>query len=62
MDKRAEQGEPTYRAVCTWCGVLIRRTDTKPSRGMCLKCFARMLQEHTRPFQSGDKTYRASDR
>ena len=62
MSRKAEQSAPVFQAVCTWCGVVIRRTDTKPSRGMCLRCFARMLREHTRPFQSADKPYAASDR
>jgi hypothetical protein len=46
MSAEGENQEPGFKVECTWCGRVIRRTDTKDSHGMCLKCYARMLGEH----------------
>lgn len=51
-----------YKVECTWCGVIIRRTNVKDSHGMCLKCYARMLGEHGRAHEQGNVPRWASDR
>jgi hypothetical protein len=51
-----------YREICTWCGVVVRRLDTKNSRGMCLKCYARMLSEHQRSSPTLPTNFRRSER
>ena len=51
-----------YRVVCTWCGDVIRRDSPKESRGMCPKCYARMLSEYTRPLLQGRHSSEASER
>ena len=55
------QGRPDYKVVCTWCGGLIRHSNVKDSRGMCLKCYARLLDEHLRPRRAASQA-RASER
>ena len=62
MNNESGQGETRYQKVCTWCGVIIRRSDSKSSRGMCLKCFARMLSDHQRSNAQPSKTYKHSER
>ncbi|MDQ3805365.1 MAG: hypothetical protein M3416_16235 [Acidobacteriota bacterium] len=47
--------------VCTWCGALIRHNHVKDSRGMCLECYARLLNEHFRPLRAAGPT-RPSER
>ena len=62
---RAEVTEKTalnFKVECTWCGGIIRRTSAKDSRGMCLKCYARMLGEHGRPGNQNYMPRWASDR
>jgi hypothetical protein len=51
-----------YQEICTWCGVVVRRLDTKNSRGMCLKCYARMLSDHQRSAARLAGTFRHSER
>ncbi|HEV3469126.1 MAG TPA: hypothetical protein VG148_07380 [Pyrinomonadaceae bacterium] len=46
------QRATNFRVVCTWCGGLIRHSHVKDSRGMCLECYARLLNEHFRPFRA----------
>jgi hypothetical protein len=62
MRKKAGQTETAFQAICVWCGIVIRLNGAKPSRGMCLKCFARMMREHTRPVQHDGNSHGASDR
>jgi hypothetical protein len=62
MSKKTARNEAVFQEVCVWCGAVIRLNGAKPSRGMCLECFARMVREHTRPFQRDDKSQAASDR
>jgi hypothetical protein len=62
MSKKVGQTAPVFREVCVWCGVVIRLDDKKPSRGMCLKCFGRMMREHTRPFPRDDNSHASGDR
>ncbi|HYE65830.1 MAG TPA: hypothetical protein VD966_09605 [Pyrinomonadaceae bacterium] len=62
MNRKAAQDELKFLVVCTWCGVIIRRTSAKDSRGMCLKCYARMLNEHGRAHEQGAAPRWASDR
>ncbi|HEV2913576.1 MAG TPA: hypothetical protein VGX92_09875 [Pyrinomonadaceae bacterium] len=54
MGSRAiEQSGLCFKVECTWCGTIIRRSNVKDSRGMCLKCYARMLSEHGRSHEQG---------
>ncbi|HEY0006950.1 MAG TPA: hypothetical protein VGB17_19375 [Pyrinomonadaceae bacterium] len=63
MNKEFGQQNLNFQVVCSWCGHLIRRTSAKDSHGMCLKCYARMLQEHNRsPAREGQAPRRSSDR
>jgi hypothetical protein len=55
------QGRSDFKVVCTWCGGLIRLSNIKDSRGMCLQCYARLLNEHLRP-QGASSSARASER
>lgn len=55
-----EQDGLNFKVECDWCGVIIRRSNVKDSRGMCLKCYARMLSEHGIP--GADTPRWASDR
>lgn len=48
--------EGRYRVVCTWCGAVIRHGSHQESRGMCLRCFARIMDEHSRPQAQGVAT------
>ena len=56
------QGGSNYRVICEWCGGVIRHNNSKESRGMCLTCYARMLQEHQRAYQLDHRQARASER
>jgi hypothetical protein len=58
----AESERFSYKVVCTWCGSIIRHNNSKDSRGMCLKCYARMLSEHNSAYQQRDRRLNASDR
>lgn len=51
----------SFKVVCVWCGGLIRHSSVKESRGMCLECYARLLNEHFRP-QQANAPLRASER
>ena len=51
-----------FRVVCTWCGDVIRNNNPKESRGMCARCYARMLSEYTRALQQTRTTPEASER
>ena len=42
----------SFKVLCVWCGGLIRHSNVKESRGMCLNCYSRMLNEHFRQHQS----------
>lgn len=59
---RDVKGVMGFRVVCTWCGDVIRRDNPKESRGMCAKCYARMMAEYTRPLQQSRNTPGASER
>jgi hypothetical protein len=56
------KGRARFRLVCVWCEDVIRRNNPKESRGMCAKCYARMLSEYTRPLQQGRNLSEASER
>jgi hypothetical protein len=63
MNKEEGLTGTIYQEVCTWCGVVVRRLDTKNSRGMCLRCYARMLSDHyQRSAPTQPKTFRHSER
>lgn len=50
---RGQRERAAFKVVCVWCGGLIRHSPVKESRGMCLACYARMLNEHFRQHQAG---------
>lgn len=60
MNREAERNGEQFKVVCTWCGVVIRRAQAKDSHGMCLRCYARMLDE--RGHAHGDVPRWASER
>lgn len=62
MNKEVRREGLVFKVECTWCGVIIRRTNAKDSRGMCLKCYARMLSDHARSHETGNAPRWASDR
>jgi len=57
-----EQAGLNFKVECNWCGTIIRRSNVKDSRGMCLKCYARMLSDHVRPLEDDHTPRWASDR
>ncbi|HYY57069.1 MAG TPA: hypothetical protein VE842_07020 [Pyrinomonadaceae bacterium] len=57
-----ERAGSGFKVECAWCGIVIRRSNVKDSRGMCLKCYARMLSEHGRSHEQGRMPHWASDR
>jgi hypothetical protein len=62
MNREVGRERLTFKVECTWCGAVIRRNSVKDSRGMCLKCYARMLSEHVRSQESAASTRWASER
>lgn len=63
MGREAEaQNRISFKKVCSWCGVIIRRDTDKDSHGMCLNCYARMLSEHGRSQMQEHTARWASDR
>jgi len=62
MARAMEQENLNFKVECTWCGSIIRRSNVKDSRGMCLKCYARMLSDHGRPLEHEHAPRWASDR
>ena len=48
MKSRTSREHSEFKVTCVWCGGLIRHGNVKESRGMCLICYARMLNEHFR--------------
>ena len=63
MQRVEHVSESMFKVVCNWCGIVIRRNSAKESRGMCLKCYARMLGEHGHAHeQQGHRPRWASDR
>ena len=52
-----------YKVVCAWCGGVIRHDHVKESRGMCLECYARMLNDYNRRgFTAAGPATKASQR
>jgi hypothetical protein len=62
MSKDLGQERLVFKVECTWCGTIIRRNSAKNSRGMCLKCYARMLSDHAHSHINGSAPRWASDR
>jgi hypothetical protein len=62
MDREAGNEDLKFKVECYWCGNIIRRTNTKDSHGMCLKCYAWMLGEHGRSHEQGRMPHWANDR
>lgn len=62
MVRGMEQANLNFKVECNWCGNIIRRSNIKDSRGMCLKCYARMLSDHGRQLEQDQAPRWASDR
>jgi hypothetical protein len=62
MNRETREEKLRFKVECTWCEAIIRRDDAKDSRGMCLKCYARMLSEHGHAHEQGIMPRWASDR
>lgn len=62
MTKELAQGKLKFKVECSRCGVVIRRTNSKDSKRLCLKCYARMLNEHARSLVGSNDSKRASER
>lgn len=62
MNKGSGRDISNYREVCTWCGVVIRHNNVKESFGMCLRCYARMLGEHSRRYYETGRAFKSSER
>ena len=52
----------SFKVVCVWCGDVIRFNQSKDSKGMCLKCHARMMHEYNLTHMQGGTALRASER
>ena len=61
MKRENLQSGSGFKVVCVWCGGVIRHSSVKDSRGMCLECYARLLNDHFRP-QQADTPARPSER
>jgi hypothetical protein len=62
MKSKTSQENTDFKVTCTWCGGLIRHSNVKDSRGMCLICYARMLNDHFRARQTGVRPGASSER
>ena len=62
MQRESGEEKRIYKVECSWCGAIIRRNSAKESRGMCLKCYARMLSEHSSSHEPSRTPRRTSDR
>jgi hypothetical protein len=58
-DIQFENSKPTYDVVCSWCGTVIRSSNSETPEQMCLICHARMLNDYFRRLRqtSGDKRH-----
>ena len=62
MNREVGSERLVYKVECSWCGIIIRRSNTKDSRGMCLKCYARMLSDHVHSHENHTAPRWSSDR
>lgn len=62
MKSKTSRESSEFKVMCSWCGSLIRHSNVKDSRGMCLICYARMLNEHFRARQTAGQHGAASER
>lgn len=46
--QHGDKDEGKFEVRCIWCGVRIRWARSEDSRGACLKCFYRILNERLR--------------
>lgn len=45
-DDQIKNSEPAYDVVCSWCGAVIRSSNSETPEQMCLICHARMLNDY----------------
>ena len=62
MKSKTSRENSEFKVTCVWCGGLIRHSNVKETRGMCLICYARMLNEHFRTRQSAGPHSATSER
>lgn len=62
MKSKTSTQSINFKVTCTWCGGIIRHSNIKESRGMCLDCYARMLNEHFRAHHRAEAQVAASER
>ena len=46
MNKTKREKENTYLVQCIWCGTKIRDDKREEAKGVCLKCFYQILNNH----------------
>ncbi len=62
MKSKTSRENVNFKVMCVWCGGIIRHSNVKESRGMCLICYARMLDQHFRARQGLGTPGAASER
>ena len=45
-DNHMENSKRAYAVVCSWCGAVIRSSNSETPERMCLICHARMLNDY----------------
>jgi DNA-directed RNA polymerase subunit RPC12/RpoP len=48
MNERRKERERTFLVQCIWCGSKIRDDKEEEAKGVCLKCFYQILNNHLR--------------
>lgn len=62
MSDESNYGKQRFSVTCTWCGAFIRHASKKDSRGMCLMCYARMLNDYSRTYERAERRFKSSER
>jgi formylmethanofuran dehydrogenase subunit E len=48
MNRRENEKRKIFQIECTWCGSKIREDRREDAKGVCLKCFYKILSNHLR--------------
>ena len=48
MNQTRKQRDQNYLVQCVWCGSKIRDDKEEEAKGICLKCFYKILSNHLR--------------
>jgi len=46
MKEKERQQKSTFVVQCIWCGSKIRDDEKEEAKGVCLKCFYKILSNH----------------